>query len=50
MASKKRPELSVSQRLAKELVNVIRGDSEALKKKEEVHRLAVVNRANAPRR
>ncbi|KAG9001989.1 hypothetical protein FRB94_004194 [Tulasnella sp. JGI-2019a] len=43
-ASEKRPERSVTHRLGKEIINVIRGESEALKKKEEVHRQAVVNR------
>jgi len=49
-ASEKRPDRSVSERLAKEVVNIIRGESDALKRKEEVHRQAAVNRANAPRR
>lgn len=43
-ASENRPERSVTQRLAKELVHVLRGESNALRQKEEVHRQAVVNR------
>ncbi|KAG8898660.1 hypothetical protein FRC01_010822 [Tulasnella sp. 417] len=49
-ASEKRPDKSLTHRLAKEVVAVVRGDSDVLKRKEEVHRQAVVNRANAPRR
>ncbi|KAG9020262.1 hypothetical protein FS837_008387 [Tulasnella sp. UAMH 9824] len=49
-ASEKRSDKSLTHRLAKEVVAVVRGDSDVLKRKEEVHRLAVVNRANAPRR
>ncbi|KIO20239.1 hypothetical protein M407DRAFT_245880 [Tulasnella calospora MUT 4182] len=49
-ASEKRSDKSLTHRLAKEVVAVVRGDSDVLKRKEEVHRQAVVNRANAPRR
>ncbi|KAG8945982.1 hypothetical protein FRC04_012100 [Tulasnella sp. 424] len=49
-ASEKRSDKSITHRLAKEIVGVVKGDSDVLKRKEEVHRLAVVNRANAPRR
>jgi len=49
-ASKTRPERRATERIAKELVSVVRGESKALEKKEELHKQAVVNRANAPRR
>jgi len=48
--SEKRPERKLSHRLGKEFVNIIRGNSDALENKAAVHRLATVNRANAPRR
>jgi len=46
-ASEKRGEKKVEQRVAMEMINVLRGESEALKRKQELHRLAVANRANA---
>ncbi|KAG8716497.1 hypothetical protein FRC08_009406 [Ceratobasidium sp. 394] len=46
-ASEKRPERSVSQRVGRECVNVLRGESDAIKKLEEIHRFATANRANA---
>ncbi|KAG8743189.1 hypothetical protein FRC10_000260 [Ceratobasidium sp. 414] len=46
-ASERRPERSVSQRVGRECVNVLRGESDAIKKLEEVHRFATANRANA---
>ena len=44
-ASKKRTGRTIEERLARELIAVIQGTSEALKKKEEVHRFAMVNRS-----
>ncbi|CAE6541621.1 unnamed protein product [Rhizoctonia solani] len=46
-ASDKRPEQHIWERVARECVNVLRGESDALKKLEEVHRFALANRANA---
>ncbi|QRV81979.1 ribosomal protein S7p/S5e [Ceratobasidium sp. AG-Ba] len=46
-ASEKRPERNVSQRVGRECINVLRGESDAIKKLEEVHRFALANRANA---
>ena len=43
-ASEKRTGKSLDVRLAQEIVAVIQGSSEALKKKEEVHRFAMLNR------
>ena len=43
-ASEKKPGKSLEIRLAKEMVAVVQGNSEALKKKEEVHRFAMLNR------
>jgi len=42
-----RGERSVSERLARVIFDIIRGDGNVLKKKEELHRLAVANRSNA---
>ena len=44
-ASEKRNGRTIEERLARELIAVIQGTSEALKKKEEVHRFAMVNRS-----
>ncbi|KAB5589299.1 Ribosomal protein S5/S7 [Ceratobasidium theobromae] len=46
-ASDKRPEKRIYERVARECINVLRGESDAIKKLEEVHRSAVANRANA---
>lgn len=43
-ASEKKAGKSLEVRLAKEMVAVVQGTSEALKKKEEVHRFAMLNR------
>jgi len=43
-ASRGRAGRSVEERLAREVVAVVRGESEVLKRKEEVHRFAMVNR------
>lgn len=43
-ASDKRGERKVWERVGRECVNVLRGESDALKKLEEVHRFAVANR------
>jgi small subunit ribosomal protein S7 len=43
-ASEKKAGKSLEIRLAKEMVAVVQGTSEALKKKEEVHRFAMLNR------
>lgn len=43
-ASEKKAGKSIDVRLAKEIIAVVQGNSEALKKKEEVHRLAMLNR------
>lgn len=43
-ASEKKQGKSLEVRLAKEMVSVVQGSSEALKKKEEVHRSAMLNR------
>ena len=43
-ASEKKDGKSLEVRLAKEIVSVVEGSSEALKKKEEVHRSAMLNR------
>lgn len=43
-ASQKKMGKTVEERLAREMVSVVRGDSEALRKKEEIHKFAMVNR------
>jgi len=43
-ASQKKAGKSLDVRLAKEIVAVVQGTSDALKKKEEVHRFAMLNR------
>jgi small subunit ribosomal protein S7 len=43
-ASDKRPEKHLWERIARECVNVLRGESDAIKKLEEVHRFAMANR------
>ncbi|KAI0341286.1 ribosomal protein S7 [Trametopsis cervina] len=45
-ASAARPEKTFEGRLAREVVGVLQGDSRALAKKTEMHRVAMVNRAN----
>ncbi|UZJ51487.1 hypothetical protein CBS101457_000807 [Exobasidium rhododendri] len=45
-ASKKRSEKQLSVRLAREIIAVLEGSSSTLQKKEEAHRLAMVNRSN----
>jgi len=45
--SEKRQEFKFEQRLAKEIVAIVNDASDVLKKKEEVHKLALANRANA---
>lgn len=47
-ASDKRSGKYFSIRLANEILAVINGDSAALKKKEQLHKLALANRANLP--
>jgi len=42
-----RNEHRLEERLAKEVVNIMNGSSEVLRKKDEVHKLALANRANA---
>ncbi|SJX63708.1 related to RSM7-mitochondrial ribosomal protein, small subunit [Sporisorium reilianum f. sp. reilianum] len=46
-ASKKRPDRELERRLAAEFLAVVEGTSSAIAKKEEQHRMATVNRANA---
>lgn len=46
-ASKKRPDRELEKRLAAEFLAVVEGTSSAIVKKEEQHRIATVNRANA---
>lgn len=46
-ASKKRPDRELEKRLAAEFLAVVEGTSNAIGKKEEQHRIAMVNRANA---
>jgi len=48
-ASQKKAGKSLDVRLAKEIVAVVQGTSDALKKKEEVHRFAMLNRGNSMR-
>lgn len=43
-ASKTKTGRTIEERLARELIAVIKGDSEALKTKREIHRFAMVNR------
>lgn len=45
--SKKRSDKKLSVRLAKEIIAVLEGNSSTLTRKEEMHRLAMVNRSNA---
>lgn len=45
-ASKKRNDREIERRLAKEVLGILEGNSETLRKKEEVHRDAVRNRSN----
>ncbi|KZP14893.1 ribosomal protein S7 [Athelia psychrophila] len=49
MASEKKSSKLLEVRLAREIVSVVQGNSEALKKKEEVHKFAMLNRGNVPR-
>jgi len=42
-----RGERKLHERLARVIADIIRGDGNVLKKKEELHRLAVANRSNA---
>ena len=46
-ASKKRPDRELERRLAAEFLAVVEGTSSAIGKKEEQHKIATVNRANA---
>ncbi|CCF51389.1 hypothetical protein NDA11_005402 [Ustilago hordei] len=46
-ASKKRPDRELERRLAAEILAVVEGTSSAIGKKEEQHKIATVNRANA---
>ena len=46
-ASKKRNDTDFSARLAREVVAVVEGTSSVLQRKEELHKIALVNRANA---
>lgn len=46
-ASKRRPDRELEKRLAAEFLAVVEGTSSAIAKKEEQHRAATVNRANA---
>ncbi|CAE6460601.1 unnamed protein product [Rhizoctonia solani] len=46
-ASDRRPEKHIWERVARECVNILRGESDAIKKLEEAHRFAMANRANA---
>lgn len=43
-ASKSKSGQTLEERLAREMISVIQGNSEALKKKEEVHKQAMANR------
>ncbi|KAI0088890.1 ribosomal protein S7 domain-containing protein [Irpex rosettiformis] len=45
-ASAARQEPTLEARLAREVVAVLQGDSKALSKKSEIHRQAMINRAN----
>lgn len=45
--SDSRGERNVADRLARVIFDIIRGDGNVLKKKDELHRLAVANRSNA---
>ncbi|OBZ77614.1 37S ribosomal protein S7, mitochondrial [Grifola frondosa] len=40
---------TLEERFARELIAVVKGDSDALKKKKEVHQYAVLHRGNVPR-
>ncbi len=46
-ASRKRPDAELATRLAKEIIAVVEGTSSTLQKKEEAHKVALANRANA---
>jgi len=46
-ASDKKPGQTLEERLAREFIAVLQGSSDALEKKKEVHRFAMVNRGNA---
>lgn len=43
-ASEKRAGQNVAERVAREIVGVLQGESEALRKKEDAHKVAMVNR------
>lgn len=43
-ATKRQPGRTLQERLAKELISILQGNSDTLKKKSEVHRFAMVNR------
>ncbi|PVG04784.1 ribosomal protein S7 [Serendipita vermifera] len=45
--SKNRSERKLEERVAKEVIKIVEGESEVLRKKAEVHKLAVANRSNA---
>ncbi|KAF9653719.1 ribosomal protein S7 [Thelephora ganbajun] len=48
-ASDSKPGKTLEERLAREVIAVLEGNSKALAKKMELHRLAMVNRGNVPR-
>ncbi|KAF8889800.1 ribosomal protein S7 domain-containing protein [Infundibulicybe gibba] len=48
--ARNRPGRTVQERLAREIVAAVQGNSDALKKKEEAHKFAMVNRGNAQTR
>jgi len=48
-ASDSKPGKTLEERLAREIIAVLEGNSKALAKKMELHRLAMVNRGNVPR-
>lgn len=45
-ASSKRPDREIERRLAREIISILEGNSETIKKKESMHKEAVRNRAN----
>jgi small subunit ribosomal protein S7 len=44
-----KPGKTLEERLAREVIAVLEGNSRALAKKNEMHRIAMVNRGNVPR-
>ncbi|KAG6812830.1 hypothetical protein H0H92_016099 [Tricholoma furcatifolium] len=49
-AANSRPEMKIEERLAKELIAIVEGNSKVLETKKKIHEFAMVNRGNAKTR